>query len=149
MSIQGVLNQATSVGAALYSQSATYKQKTEEKIAEQQKTQQLEQAYNRAEKAGTAYADMQLALKEEAEKTGVKPEPIPESAKRALYSEDVQASADLYRLDPTGENAYNYSEAVKRYESLFKTEQKRQNKMEQSKIIQDNINRWGEINGKK
>lgn len=156
MSIQSSINQIASLGAVGFTQSAAYKQKTEDKIAKQQeirdearKTAELTSAYEKAEKAGTAYQDLQLKNQEIARKEGRPAEPIPESVKKDLYAKDIQASRELYQLDPTIENTFNYLEATRRYEALFNTEQKRQNKMEQSKIIQDNINRWGEINGKK
>lgn len=156
MSIQSSLNQIASLGAVGFTQSAAYKQKTEEKIAKQQeirdesrKTAELTSAYEKAEKAGTAYQELQLKNQGIARQEGRPAEPIPESVKKDLYAKDIQASRELYQLDPTIENTFNYLEATRRYEALFKVEQKKQNKMEQSKVIQDNINRWGEINGKK
>ena len=156
MSIQSSLNQIASLGAVGFTQSAAYKQKTEEKIAKQQeirneaqKTAELTSAYEKADKAGTAYQELQLKNQELAKKSGRPVEPIPESVKKDLYAEDIKASRELYQLDPTIENTFNYLEATRRYEALFKVEQKKQNKMEQSKAIRDNINRWGEINGKK
>lgn len=152
MSIQGVLNQAASVGAALYSQSASYKAKTEEKLREKQ-VEWLDKEAGIAERA--LYESMGT---EENPKHDPK---VEQDEARRLYS----IRQELFRSDPTQERFKAYTSAGERLlranespkftvanrrnEALFNTEQKRQNKMEQSKIIQDNINRWGEINGKK
>lgn len=152
MSIQSSLNQVAGLGAVGFTQSATYKAKTEEKLREKQ-VAQLDEAASVTE----------LALHES---TGTEENPaydtkIEQDEAQKLYS----IRQELFRSDPTpkrfrdymraSERLFwaneppNFTVANKRNEALFNTEQKKQNKMEQSKIIQDNINRWGEINGKK
>lgn len=152
MSIQSSLNQVAGLGAVGFTQSATYKAKTEEKLKEKQ----------------VAQLDKEASIVERAlqESTGTETSPqhdpkVEQDEARRLYS----IRQELFRSDPTQERfkAYTgaserllhvnespkFTVANRRYEAMFNTEQKRQNKMEQNKIIQDNINKWGEINGKK
>lgn len=152
MSIQSSLNQVAGLGVVGFTQSATYKAKTEEKLREKQ----------------VARLDEEASITERAlhESTGTEENPkydpkVEQDEARRLYS----IRQELYRSDPTQERFKAYTSAGERLlranespkftvanrrnEALFNTEQKRQNKIEQSKIIQDNINRWGEINGKK
>lgn len=152
MSIQSSLNQVAGLGVVGFTQSATYKAKTEEKLREKQ----------------VARLDEEAGIAERAlyESTGTEQNPkydpkVEQDEARRLYS----IRQELYRSDPTQERFKAYTSAGERLlranespkftvanrrnEALFNTEQKRQNKMEQSKTIQDNINRWGEINGKK
>lgn len=150
--IQNTINQAMAIGAVAASQTPLYKAKTEEKLREKQ-VERLDKEAGIAERA--LY-----------ESTGTEQNPhhdpkIEQEEAKRLYS----IRQELFRSDPTQERFKAYTSASdrlfrmneppkftiaqRRSEALFNTEQKRQNKIEQSKIIQDNINRWGEINGKK
>lgn len=150
--IQNTINQAMAIGAVAVSQTPLYKAKTEEKLREKQ-VERLDKEAGIAERA--LY-----------ESTGTEQNPhynpkVEQDEARRLYS----IRQELFRSDPTqerfkaytsaGERLFRANESPKftvanrRNEALFNTEQKRQNKIEQSKIIQDNINRWGEMNGKK
>lgn len=134
MSIQGALNQAASIGAALYSQSPTYAAMKEEKLKQTQ----------------IKGLESKLAGYQESLKGLDMEQPEAEAAKKSLEAGEQSVKKDLFKLDPSASRILSYYQdlAIKRQEANNQAQGKKANRQAQKQTILTNINKWGEINGK-
>lgn len=134
MSIQGALNQAASIGVALYSQSPTYAAMKEEKL----KPTQIKGL------------ESKLAGYQESLKGLDMEQPEAEAAKESLEAGEQSVKKDLFKLDPSASRILSYYQelAIKRQEANNQAQCEKANRQAQKQTILTNINKWGEINGK-
>ena len=134
MSIQGALNQAAGVGAALYTQTPGYAIKKEEKL-KQTKIKGLE-----SELAG--YREKLKGLDME--------QPGAEATEESLEAGEDHIKRELIKLDPSVSRLLSYYEEleIKRQEANYRAQGKKANKQEQKQTMVTNADKWGEINGK-
>lgn len=134
MSIQGALNQAAGIGAALYTQTPGYAAKKEEKLT-QTKIEGLE--------SKLAGYDEQLKAVNPANGED-------QSVKESLEAGRTSLQKQLLKLDPSASRLRMYYEeqAVRRAEANDRAQGKKANRQAQKQTILTNVNKWGEINGK-
>lgn len=132
MSIQSSINQAASIGAALYTQTPGYAAKKEEK---------LKQTQIKGLESKLAEYDEELKAVNPAKGED-------QSVKESLEAGKTSLQKQLLKLDPSASRLRMYYEeqAVRRAEANDQAQGKQANRQEQK--ISTNVNRWGEINGK-
>lgn len=134
MSIQGALNQAAGIGAALYTQTPSYAIKKEEA---------LKQTQIKGLESKLAGYDEQLKA--------VNPEKgEDQSVKESLEAGKTSLQKQLLKLDPSASRLRMYYEeqAVRRAEANDQAQGKKANRQAQKQQILTDVNKWGEINGK-
>lgn len=134
MSIQGALNQAAGIGAALYTQTPGYAAKKEEKLKQTQ----------------IKGLESKLAGYQESLKGLDMKQPEAETAKESLEAGEQFVKKDLLKLDPSASRILSYYQelAIKRQEANNQARGNQANRQEQKQTILTNANKWGEINGK-
>lgn len=134
MSIQGALNQAAGIGAALYTQTPGYAAKKEEK---------LKQTQIKGLESKLAGYDEQLKA--------VNPtKGEDQSVRESLEAGKTSLQKQLLKLDPSASRLRMYYEeqAVRRAEANDQAQGKKANRQAQKQTILTNVNKWGETNGK-
>lgn len=157
MSIQGAINQGIGLTAALRTQTPGYKAKQAEKIAEVE--------YEKADKAlktitkEPSHSTPPEILKDtltrrtDAARKAFNENPTAENLQRATGAQNVSNFSDKMERMYSPETLMNNPALLKivqaRMRALQESEMKRDNKVEQQAQIKNNIDNWGEINGKK
>ena len=134
MSIQSNINQAMSIGAALYTQTPGYAIKKEEKLT-QTKIKGLE----------SKLAGYDEELKDVNPAKGED-----QSVKESLEAGKTSLQKQLLKLDPSASRLRMYYEeqAIRRQEANNQAQGKKANRQDQKQTMLIDANKWGEINGK-
>ena len=134
MSIQSTINQAASIGAALYTQTPGYAAKKEEKL----KQTQIEGLESKV----AGYDERLKAVNPNHSEA--------DSVTQSLEAGKASLEKQLLRLDPSVERLSRYyeAEAIRRQEANDRAQGKQANRQAQKQTILTDVNKWGETNGK-
>lgn len=134
MSIQGSLNQALGIGAALYTQTPGYAIKKEEKL----KQTQIKGLESKLAGYDKELKDVNPAKGED------------QSVKESLEAGKTSLQKQLLKLDPSASRLRMYYEeqAIRRQEANNQAQGKKANRQDQKQTMLIDANKWGEINGK-